>query len=288
MLGKSTLREKVREDAVSHTAWHFTGEKLLAFLERRWREWLWAAVVAAATTVGGYVRGLSRLKLTVAAIGAAAVVILVFDVIIAAKGRKVRTFRPPSAESAEKLGEVRFDHPGSPLDEWVFSSDDPTNNSMPEFSAAVERPGGLKMVAPWTHHIDLKPEPHHKVCDRVRFAMKLSRDSHESYAYAKILLRSKDGKEKPKTGWIACDVGNKPSAKHSVDEWIVYGRPLADGWTPFELNLRDEVEKSHFAREQGFDFGELLSVRLRGSISVSPIIFYRDARRYGPPSTDSA
>jgi hypothetical protein len=282
MFGRSTLGEKVREDAVSHATWHFTGEKLLDFLERRWREWCWAAVVAAATTVWGHVRGLSRLKLTAAAIGAAAVVILVFDVVIAGRRRKIRTVGRSSTESAEKLGDVRFDHPGSPLDEWVFSSDDPNNKLMPEFSAAVERPGGLKMVAPWSHHLDLKLEPHHKVCDRVRFAMKLSRDSRESYVYAKILLRPRDGKAKPKTGWVACDVGNKPSVKYSVDEWVVYGRPLADGWTPFDLDLRDEVAKSHFSGEQGFDFGELLSVRLRGSISVSPITLYR-AR-----STDAA
>jgi len=209
-----SLGEKVKEEAVGHTAWHFTGEKLLDFIERRWKESLGAAISSGLTLLWGYLRGFSRLKLTAISMGTAVVVLLIWDVIAKQRngvgGRGTSSSRPP-----ERLGEIRFDYPGSPLDRWEFSSDDPKDKSMPNFSAAPERVGGLRMSAPWSHHLDLKLEPHYRVCDRLQFDMKLSR---ESYVYAKILLTSRDGKTISKPGWIACDIGNKPPAKYFKDE----------------------------------------------------------------------
>jgi hypothetical protein len=87
--------------------------------------------------------------------GTFVVVLFVWDMLIARQA-------PESSGSAsiEKLGEIRFDHPGSPLDRWEFSSDDPQNASPPVFSSPMERVGGLKMAAPASRHVDLKIEPH--------------------------------------------------------------------------------------------------------------------------------
>jgi len=51
---------------------------------------------------------------------------------------------------------------------------------------------------------------------------------------------------------------------------------VADGWTPFNLSLRDVVRRSCFGQEEGLEFTELISIRLRGSVSVSPIGLFRE------------
>ncbi len=275
MTGKSTLPKKIREEAVSHTIWHFTGERLL---EAGWRSWIGALCAGALATLGGYMRGFPRLGLVMVGLGTIAVVVFIWDVVLsrqmAALPRVVEV--SGAGGDPEKLGEIRFDYPGSPLDRWEFRSDNPQNLSMPRFSSPAGCPGGLTMTAPSSHHIDLKPDPHHKVCNRLRFQMKLTHDCPESYVYAMIRLTSKDRKTVSKPGWIAFDVGDKPPAKHGPSEWIIYGKPSANGWTAFDLSLPEEIQRSCFGQEEGLEFGELLSIRLRGSVSVSPIGLYRE------------
>jgi hypothetical protein len=210
-------------------------------------------------------------------IGTFVVVLFVWDVLVARQRSGRRAAKALGAEGApEKLGEIRFDYPGSPLDRWDFRSDDPQNASTPRFSSPEGYVGGLTMTAPGSHHIDLRLEPHYKVCSRLQFSMKLTHDCPESYVYAKVRVTSKDGKTISKSGWVACDVGNKAPAKHGPDEWIIYGKPSANGWTAFNLSLPEEIRRSFFAQEEDLEFSELLSVRLRGSVSVSPIELYRE------------
>ena len=273
MTGRATLPEKIREEAISHTIWHFTGERLL---EAGWRSWMGALCAGALATLGGYLRGLPRLGLAMIGLGTFAIVLFIWDMLIA----RQRAARPRAVEAStaagdfEKLGEIVL-APGQSLDRWEFRSDNPQNPSMPRFSAPTEYPGGLTMSAPASHHIDLRPEPHHKVCNRLTFQMKLTHDCPESYIYAMVRLTSKDGKTVSKPGWIAFDVGNKPPAKHGPSEWIIYGKPSANGWTAFDISLLEEIRRSCFGQEEGLEFGELLSIRLRGSVSVSPIGLYR-------------
>jgi|HubBroStandDraft_6_1064221.scaffolds.fasta_scaffold268699_1 hypothetical protein len=92
-----------------------------------------------------------------------------------------------------------------------------------------------------------------------------------------VKVTSKDGRTISKVSWIACDVGNSRPGKHGQHEWIVCRTPLTDGWTPFDLSLREVIERLHFGQEEGLQFSELMSIRLRGSISVSPIGIYREA-----------
>jgi hypothetical protein len=241
MPDRSTLKEKIREEAISHTAWHFTGQKVLEFIQERWRAALGALVTAAWTTLWGYLKGLSRSQIATIGMGTFVVVLFVWDMLIARqkRGRAIATER--SGALIGKIAEIRFDYPGSPFDRWEFRSDDPQNASPPTFSAPTERVGGLRMAAPGSHHIDLKLEPHYKVCNRLKFQTKLAQDSHESYVYAKVRVTSKDGRTISKVGWIAFDVGNKPPGKHGQNEWIVYGKPLVDGWTPFDFSLPEEI-----------------------------------------------
>jgi hypothetical protein len=47
-----------------------------------------------------------------------------------------------------------------------------------------------------------------------------------SFVYAKVRLKAKDGVTGSKTGWIACDAGDRPPAKHGANEWIVYRKAM--------------------------------------------------------------
>ncbi len=178
-----------------------------------------------------------------------------------------------AGSTLERLGEIRFDHPGGPLDFWQFTSDDARNTSLPKFSGPEAHPGGLTMAAPGTHHIDLELEARYRPCKRLRFQTKIAKDCPESYVYARVEAKPVDGK--PKSVWIACDVGNKPPAKHGPDECIIYRQPSDDGWAVFDLNMPDEVRNSPLGQEYSLEFTGLLAIRLRGSISVSPIELYR-------------
>lgn len=120
--------------------------------------------------------------------------------------------------------------------------------------------------------MDYRVNPHERVCNFLKFHMKKS--SHGSYVYAEVRMASKDGKTS-RTGWLVCDVGDKPPKRISPSESVTYRIPLSNGWTPFDLSLRDEVKKSHFG-QSGLEFSELLSIRFRGSLSVSPIELYRE------------
>lgn len=197
----------------------------------------------------------------------------------ALKGQLTRALKPfvarPASGALHRLGEVRFDYPGSPWDRWEFRSDNPQDVSPPRVSSSTGHAGGMVMTAPASHHLDLKPDPHQRVCNRLKFRLKLTRDCPGSYVYLMVQVTSKDRKTAVKPAWIACDVGNKPPAKHGPSEWIIYGKPSANGWTEFDLRLPDVIGESCFGQEDGLEFGELLSVRLRGSVSVSPIELYR-------------
>jgi hypothetical protein len=279
MSDREPLHRKIRNDVISHTLWHFSGDKLLEFIADRWRSWLGALVVSAASILWAWLRGLPRLYLAIIGLAAFAVVLFLWDLIIA-RQRGDHAIRRASADSnPQKLGEIRFDYPGSPLDRWEFKSDDPQNTNKPQFAAPSERPGGITMFAAGSQHIDLRLDPHHKFATRLKFETKLSRDHpSESFAYIKALLTSPDGVTKSQVGWIACDIGAKSAAKHGPNEWIIYRQPGADGWAMFDLHLPKVIEESSFRREEGLEFRELLSFRLRGCVSVSPILLYRAER----------
>jgi len=150
------------------------------------------------------------------------------------------------ASVLEKVGEIRFDRAGSPLDLWQFTSDDLNNIRPPTFACPLEYAGGLTMRAPGTHHIDLKLGLGHRSCNHLQFRMKLAGDCPGSYFYASVRARSRDGNAR--SVWIACDIGSEPPAPHGVDECIIYREPSSDGWATFDLGLLTTVHDAAFGR----------------------------------------
>src|SRR5271166_3060324 len=185
MPDKPRLQERIRDDTISHAAWHFTGDKILQWAEERWRGAIGSLILGAMASFWGYLKGLTRPQLIMVGMAVFAAIFFVWDMLTARRGSVSTRIAQPAAKSpVEELGEIRFDHPGSPLDRWDFASDNPQSNALPAFSAPLDRVGGLTMAAPSSHHIDLRLEPHYKVSDRIKFEMKLTKDSRESYVYA--------------------------------------------------------------------------------------------------------
>ncbi len=169
-------------------------------------------------------------------------------------------------DRTSEITEISFGYlPASLLDNGWKPADSQVTPSL-TCSSSSERPGGLTREAESSDALDFALEKHQRVSNHLRFEAKLFDGAH---VYARIQLIAKDGRPS-KAGWIACDVGNKPLGKRPGNEWVIYRLPQNTGWTLFDLSLPHEVRET-FGKDEGFEFGELLSLRLRGSLSVSPI-----------------
>jgi len=91
---------------------------------------------------------------------------------------------------------------------------------------------------------------------------------------------SSHDKKVSKTGFIVYTIAaaeNLPSPKKIENQsgWIYYvqGKNLGNGWRKLTLHLQKEVEQT-FGTE-GLEYQSLKKVRLRGSLSLSPITFYK-------------
>lgn len=154
----------------------------------------------------------------------------------------------------------------SPLETgWGLAGE--SNSSQIKFSFPSANPGGLELAADSTQAIDYAAPEQLRGCSRIRFRAKLTRDAH---VYAKVELVSSSGGSRV-IGWIACSVGDKVAQKVANNEWLISRPQLPDGWALFDLSIPDEINRSHFRKEQSLEFSGFLGIRLRGSLAVSPI-----------------
>jgi hypothetical protein len=75
--------------------------------------------------------------------------------------------------------------------------------------------------------------------------------------------------------WLRHVIGTGEPYSINRSEWSldIQGEVLDDGWTLVKISLEDEVART-FGRE-GLVYQRLNGIRLRGSLSVSPITLYR-------------
>jgi len=126
-------------------------------------------------------------------------------------------------------------------------------------------------------HMDYSIEPINSFANLVEFCIKPTKSSR---FYLSIELSSRDKKYR-KTRWLKYVVGEgQPEPlinkiTNEITEWTIYkeGEPLEDGWTRLKLQLHEDVE-STFGRE-GFVYQSVKRIRLRGSMCLSPITFYK-------------
>lgn len=188
-----------------------------------------------------------------------------------------RKFRPSKTISAsqqfKRIGQINFDYlPDTPDNHGWDLAVDP-GELLPEFSAAPDTPipGSLLVSSKGKYRLDYEVGPSGSLCNFVELALK---PSTGSVVYLKIKVRTRDGSESAEV-WIGHNIGNERPQRISPIEWevCVPGEVLDNEWLLLKLSISDEVQNT-FGHE-GWVYQSLLRVRLRGSMSISPITLYR-------------
>jgi hypothetical protein len=183
----------------------------------------------------------------------------------------------------KKIHEIRFDYlPDSPVNNgWTLGLEGETQVA-PEFMAARDSPipGSLLIKDRGAYYLDYEVEPHARVADTVEFYVKFTANS---VFYLKVRLVSRD-KSKADIVWLAHVPGSEPAKEYDSREWTVFvtGDILENGWRRVTLPIAAEVDQT-FGRK-GWVYQELLGIRFRGTISVSPITFYTSSKQARVPS----
>jgi hypothetical protein len=172
-----------------------------------------------------------------------------------------------------KIGQLRFTEPNNPLGQrglWTAAPDNAVP-CFPEFSGTEDIPGGLRIKVEQRFAMDCKSCP--SDCDELRY---LAQYSGSSVVYVNIEVVSSD--RQIKDVFIAYVSGSsqpKPYAD-GVNEWSIgrAGDPCENGWRYFIHPLREDVACTFGTMAGAWSYKRLLGVRLRGSISISPIEFY--------------
>ncbi|MFX0194573.1 MAG: hypothetical protein ACFFCW_00500 [Candidatus Hodarchaeota archaeon] len=176
------------------------------------------------------------------------------------------------------LGEIRYDYlPSPPTDHgWSLGFDVKTPSDLtkpPDFSAAQDAPiaGSLIIKDNGRYFMEYNVEQVLSLANIVEYCIKPKRNS---CLYLKVNVSSRD-KTQRKTVWLSHTVGNTPPRELNPKEWSfdVQGMILENGWILIKLSVDDEVRKSY--GQKGFMYQSLCCIRIRGSLSISPITFYR-------------
>jgi len=182
------------------------------------------------------------------------------------------------------LGYLKFDYlPQKPMDQgWDLrvETKPPNEKSLPpDCLSAIKppTPGSIEIKDNGIYYMDYSIEPINSFANLVEFCIKPTKSSR---FYLSIELSSRDKKYR-KTRWLKYVVGEgQPEPlinkiTNEITEWTIYkeGEPLEDGWTRLKLQLHEDVE-STFGRE-GFVYQSVKRIRLRGSMCLSPITFYK-------------
>jgi hypothetical protein len=111
-----------------------------------------------------------------------------------------------------------------------------------------------------------------KFARRVTFSAKFTANTMLFLAFE---LKSEDGKSTVKRD-VKLKVGSLPAqlTKDYPSEYTLWVKGLAqpDGWMSFDLSLPEIIRQTW--QNLGWHYESLLRVRLRGSLSISPISFW--------------
>lgn len=183
-----------------------------------------------------------------------------------------------SGGSLRKLGQIRFDYLPSPPTEngWRIGFDKntpPERRKPPDFAAAdaAPVPGSLSISDNGRYSIDYAVEQVESLANLVEYHVKPTSDGT---VYLKVVLSSRDQSQE-KIVWLRHIIGTGMPREINQSEWNldVQGELLEHGWALVKLSLEDEVART--LGKQGFMYQRVVAVRIRGSLSISPITFYR-------------
>jgi len=159
--------------------------------------------------------------------------------------------------------QITFDYlPKSPLTEgWKrgYGQEGPT------FSKWSATPRGMTMTQNQCYAMDYALPQFARLCNHVEFTAQFVSDV---IIYLDVEIIKKD-KSSTNSFWFAHVIGVKaPIYLSEYQEWKFHISPVNNR---FLIDLRDEVNE--VVGKDGFEFAELKKIRLRGSLSISPILF---------------
>ena len=143
---------------------------------------------------------------------------------------------------------------------------------------------GLPLNAPVRQGLSVKPTgwygleysivvAHLTSCNRIQFSANFANDGR---FYTLVEIRSKNG-QVAEQRWIAHLVGNGSAYVEGKEGVVpIAGKSLGNGCVSFKLSLVDEANRAF--GQTGLEYGKsgkLLNIRLRGSLSISPIELYK-------------
>lgn len=176
-------------------------------------------------------------------------------------------------EHLYKIGQILFDYmPDKPTAHgWKLNV--PEENFEPYFCAAqsAPTPGSLEIKDNGKYSLDYMVNQSESLCNIVGLSTKLIKSS-AIYLKARVFSRDKSNSREV---WLRHKIGTGKPQKVSDKEWNVpvLGDALDNGWVFLKLNIADEVKET-FGLE-GWHYGQLIGLRLSGSLLISPITFYR-------------
>lgn len=199
------------------------------------------------------------------------------------RGQQQRELPLPSSTEPEKLGDIPFDYlpDESPLQHgWVLPEPDESGSTTRFSSLPADSPvrTGLSVTG-WNPKDYPIVEARKTKCNLLRFAANFEIDGR---MYTLIQMPSSTVGQGSQERWI--QMGVNIGASHIDDRYdegvvSISGKSLRGGWESFDI-LLDDVVRDTFGK-RGFiygAYGKLLRIRLRGSLSISPIEFYRSSR----------
>jgi hypothetical protein len=133
---------------------------------------------------------------------------------------------------------------------------------------------GLAIAVTRKYAIDYDVPPNEGICDRIRFAACFT---GSTMFFTRIYVTSRD-KSHSELVDLKFYVGNRKPAQTAgyPREWTLWitGETLDHGWMSFEISLRDAVKQTFGT--QGFIYDRLKAIRVRGSLSISPLELVRE------------
>ena len=190
----------------------------------------------------------------------------------------VQNRRSRFGATIREVGKIRFDYlPDSPIKHgWQLDFDSktqPEQRKAPQFFAvhSAPIPGSLSIVDNGRYSLNHTIGQVQSLANLVEYCIKPAR--HGTF-YLRVTVRSRDGSQ-TRNVWLRHVIGTGIPCQINPSEWSfdVKGELLEDGWVLVKLSMEDEVARSYGS--QGYVFQNLLSVRFRGSLSISPISFFR-------------
>jgi len=198
-----------------------------------------------------------------------------FGLFLSLWGQRNR-FQTAERANLRKIGQINFDYlPSAPTEHgWIlgFDSNAPENVRPPEFSAAQDSPvTGSLAINGKKYKIDYNVNPVQALANIVEYYVK----PIDGAFYLRIDISSRD-KTQVHTVWLRHVIGTgAPCEFKNGMEWTieVQGEILEDGWILVKLSINDEVA-STFGKK-GYEYQSLRGFRMRGSMAISPITFYK-------------